>query len=231
MPYILNPFFPVGNLVLPFNSSIVWAAFESNSFDSLTDGANVTTSWPDISGNGRDMTLHNTTYFTYHKNQIHGESAIQFSDNGNWFILPSMAALTEGHFFAVWNYFDPTSNGGWILGVSANSSHYYAFGTNVYEDFGSNARANFDPGTSTPFKKWHTYHGWSATNDYSLNQDNTNRYVSSSNIVGFPSTPRFGANGFNGNNMMCAAFYLMSRKLTSTEVTTMRNYILAKYGV
>lgn len=208
-----------------------------------TNGGNVK-QWNDRSGNGRHVvapagripTL-NTTGGGNSKPAIvfEGVTLRPYFDVPNF-----MTSFTAGEVFVVTklNNDPPGSNAQAGLdktGSTANVPLYPQTGTGVIADsFGSDTRKNSAgnpaPGILTNF---HIYNRISISGEWTSNLNGTQLYNTGTNTVGWNTAPRIGGDTTAGSyldGIMCA-WILFSRKLSTAERTSMKNYLATKYAI
>ena len=213
----------------------LWAYGEARYYKGLTatqytDGANITTDWQDLSGNARHATRTGTP--TAELSEVNGEAVVRYPGGSVYHTLPDMSALTQGSIFLVWKVTDVTTDAGCRFGTSGSTDHYpYTPDTpdGIYSDFGSTVRKTC--GGSVPtITNYHCTYIWSKSNDWGLHQDGQKVYETTTNTVGFHSSPRIAHNGSAGMKVDLAAWYIFSVKPTDANVAKMYRYIQKEFG-
>lgn len=213
----------------------LWAYGEARYYKGLTatqytDGANITTDWQDLSGNARHATRTGTP--TWERSEVNGEAVVRYPGGSVYHTLPDMSALTQGSIFLVWKVTDVTTDAGCRFGTSGSTDHYpYTPDTpdGIYSDFGSTVRKTCGGSVST-ITNYHCTYIWSKSNDWGLHQDGQKIYETTTNTVGFHSSPRIGHNGSAGMKVDLAAWYIFSVKPTDANVAKMYRYIQKEFG-
>lgn len=213
----------------------LWAYGEARYYKGLTatqytDGASITTDWQDLSGNARHATRTGTP--TAELSEVNGEAVVRYPGGSVYHTLPDMSALTQGSIFLVWKVTDVTTDAGCRFGTSGNTDHYpYTPDTpdGIYSDFGSTVRKTCGGSVST-ITNYHCTYIWSKSNDWGLHQDGQKVYETTTNTVGFHSSPRIGHNGSAGMKVDLAAWYIFSVKPTDANVAKMYRYIQKEFG-
>lgn len=213
----------------------LWAYGEARYYKGLTatqytDGANITTDWQDLSGNARHATRTGTP--TAELSEVNGEAVVRYPGGSVYHTLPDMSALTQGSIFLVWKVTDVTTDAGCRFGTSGSTDHYpYTPDTpdGIYSDFGSTVRKTCGGSVST-ITNYHCTYIWSKSNDWGLHQDGQKVYETTTNTVGFHSSPRIAHNGSAGMKVDLAAWYIFSVKLTDANVAKMYRYIQKEFG-
>ncbi len=213
----------------------LWAYGEARYYKGVgvtqyTDGANITTDWQDLSGNARHAVRTGTP--TAELAEINGEAVVRYPGGSVYHTLPDMSALTQGSIFLVWKVTDVTTDAGCRFGTSGSTDHYpYTPDTpdGIYSDFGSTVRKTCGASIST-ITNYHCTYIWSKSNDWGLHQDGQKIYETTTNTVGFHSSPRIAHNGSAGMKVDLAAWYIFSVKPTDANVAKMYRYIQKEFG-
>ena len=213
----------------PNDIASVWAWFEADSY-AQADESSVTTDWQDQSPNNRDITLSGSGTVLYKAGEVNGQDALDIP-GGRYFALPSMVALTSGHYFKVMKNENNAGPGGDHLGTGDNNHYLLSFDSKIYDAFGSTARKDALTNQVT-VTNWHCVHGHSAASDWGMYQNASTVHTTSSNNVGFPSNPKLFRNaGGTDWEGMCAAVYFFSSKLTGGDLAGIKSRITDKYGI
>lgn len=204
-------------------------------------------SWTDISGNARHGTNTGTNRPLYRTNQINGLPAVEFLEvSDTWLDLPNFASgFTVAEIFIVIkiNADPPTivsesiyQTGLWSLGSDAtdNSTHYPFTDGVIYDDFGSTIRKVV--GNPTPsLAAWRLYNVRSAANDWEALLDGTSLFSTTTNTVGFNTSPKLGKDVGGVNTYYLDGFVALvamySRALNSSERTALKSCIASKYAL
>lgn len=193
------------------------------------DGAIITSNWADQSGNNRNAVLSGST-MTYETNELNGKSVIRKpTTSAGGFTLPSLAALTSASIYIVWKVTTgSTSSNSFQAG---GTNHYpYSDGT-IYDGFCSSVRK--EPLTSqiTINGTWHVVRIWSKSADWGMMQNALTVLTTGSNTVQMHTAPFLFGNGTTYMIVDCAAIYIFTDKLGSTDDTSMRARINTLFGL
>jgi hypothetical protein len=205
---------------------------------SVADGANVSVLL-DGSGGENHCPSAGSSRATYHASVINGRGVIRFDGNNDFYDLPNMmAGLSSGEMFVVVKtaQADPPSDSNrtacWAFGANAaDNSHYPFAGGNIYENFGSTARKNWDP---TPkLDQFQVYNVYSAASDWQAFLGNVSTFSTGTNTVGWTDTPWIGKTfsagfWFYGD---IAAIIVYGRMLTTGERDDVYDYLNNKYFI
>lgn len=161
-------------------------------------------------------------------------------DNAGWFTLPDfMTGFTAGHVFVVMQKITKTSVVNSRVGPpigdwGANTDEYFVFSTDntIYDCTGSSARkTTVDPGdiTTNAF----LYEVRTESGAWSNWKDGTSLFSTGTNTVSFGSAPKVMRSTTNTKlyNGYVSEIIFYSRILTAGEITTIKDYITAKYGL
>ncbi|HEY8560524.1 MAG TPA: fibronectin type III domain-containing protein [Pyrinomonadaceae bacterium] len=213
----------------------IWAMYESHTFDHLADGDAIAEDWTDQSGNGRHATVGRSPFLK--KNGLGSHSSLLLDGVGGnrGFVLPSMAALTEGHIFIILKKtgaVGSSENCPFAMGTSGNVS-LYAWGgdTQAHIDFGSTER-NFAPISSPMIDTFRVMDIGSAANDWELSMEGVLQGSTAVNTVSFPASPKLGY--FNDGNFFIGeivACYIFDEKLSDPDRTVVLDWIDYLYGL
>jgi len=159
------------------------------------------------------------------------------SENGGYFSMPNfISAYTAGHCWTVFKKdTDPTGDsdgpplGNW--GTTNDSYFPYPGDNTIYEAFGSNARKDNITHT-VALNIWGVYEIRTASAAWSNYINGTQQFTTGTNTVAFSTAPTVGQEKagrvFRGQ---FAETFFYNRVLTSGEITTIKSYITAKYGI
>lgn len=201
--------------------------------DALTAADNDTiTTWTDSSGNARDLTGGTGIYKTGILNSL---PIVRFDGVDDGYTVPDLSALTAGTAFVLVKIdVDPPGSPGqtgiWRLQTAASASHYpYTDGV-IYDGAGSTTRQTVGDPTPSLSSTFRLYCVRSATNDWKAFLDGSQLFTTSTNTVGFSSTPNLGRNS-DGNALDgdVAEFVIYDSALSSTDRQDVEAYFTAKY--
>lgn len=210
----------------------LWAAFESDSY-SGSDGSNITTNWPDITGNGNTAVVNGTP--TFETNELNGKPIVRMSaDSSDWYLLPDMSSFTAGAMVTVRKVRDVTTSGGDAFGVGSGLASHLPFASdtsNIYDDFGSSERRIFASGI-TILNTWHITYQYSAANDWGYEQNWVELEHDATNTVSFYWFP-FLSKNITGELLKedVAARYIFNVKPSASALAKLRRRIQDKYGL
>ena len=178
-------------MAIPTDIAGLWGWWKADAI-SGSDGELIET-WPDSSGNARDLTPGEATLET---NELNGLPIMRFDGINDYFDMPSLAALTAGTVFLLVKISaDPPGTdeqtGLWRGGSHVEAVHYPYTDGNIYDGWGSTVRKNTGNPALT-LASWRTYCVRSATNDWTSFLDGTQHFTTGTNTVGFTATPAFG---------------------------------------
>lgn len=222
---------------------------KADAITGIADDGNITTNWPDSSGNARNATAvqgasdwprYRSTAGPNSMPAVKPYAAAGNIDNAGWFTLPSFASgFTAGHVFIVMQKIAKTSvvasrAGPPIGDWGTSTDEYFVFSTDskIYDGTGSSVRkTTVDPGdvTTNAF----LYEVRTASGAWSNWKDGTSLFSTGTNTVAF-STAGFvmhtTTNGKHYNGYVSEIIFY-SRVLSAGEITTIKSYITAKYGL
>lgn len=197
------------------------------------------TGFVDQSGNGRTITLpgggNNPTIGAGVAN---GHAAFRFSAaSQQYFTLPSMAALTAGEVYVVFQKTaDPASSsaaaGFWNLGSQDFDSHAPWTDGSIYDGFGSTVRKTV--GNPTPSLALPSYYNvQSASGNFTAQLNGSALFTTATNSVGFPTAPMIGrslvANGRFLDGAI-AEIFIYSQIRSAAERAALIATLQATYG-
>jgi hypothetical protein len=202
----------------------------------FNDGDQITTAWPDASGNSRNATPQGSPKPLYKTNQINSLPAVYFGGACHFTLATFMSGYTSGEVIIVAKRDeDPSSSVGpleqdWGSSTGSVGHWPYSDGT-IYETFGSTGRHTV--GNPSPsLTSWRTYNVRSATNAYSAHLDGLQIYSSGSNTVGFYNgTHLIGYNRVQYFVGHIAEIIFYNRVLTDSERETVYDYLESKYAL
>ena len=114
----------------------------------------------------------------------------------------------------------------------AGTDLFYPYQRQIYDCFGSDAIKQVGA-PSYPITSYHVYNATSQPNLWTARINGSVQYTTTTNTVGFTNTPTIGALAtqysyyFQG---YIAEIIVLDHALTTTERTTVQNYLIAKYG-
>lgn len=241
---IINPYVYVSAVPGPNTISGLQLWLEADTIPGPPANDAEISTWPDDSGNARDVTgVVGATKKPRFKstsgpNSKPAVSLRQISDGqGGYFTVPNfMSAYTSGHAFVVLKKDeDPTANSDcppldW--GTQTDLYFPYTGNQHIYEGWGTDARKDdITPGTS--LAAWLLYETRTASGAWSDWINGTQIFTTASNTVAFTTTPTIGfinatSRVFRG---MVAEVIFYNKVLSAGEITTIKTYITAKYGL
>lgn len=207
--------------------------WEADSY-SLADGASVETDWPDKTGNGYVGTRPATGNIglVFKTNQLNGQPCIRLDGTSNCYfgVNGSHSGQSAYSFAIIWRINDITTSGGNNLSGAGTAAHYPFSGSGIYTNFGSNARRG-PFSTLVTLSDFHVYLGWSASNDRAVYQNSSLLDSFATNTVSLANPMYIGFNGSQRMKVDVAAFYFAITKWSDDDITNLRSYWLAKYGL
>lgn len=223
----------------PIVSTSMWAYYEADSFNGSgvalpSDGANISTSWQDLSGNARHATVSGSP--TFETNELNGLAAVRLgADSNDYFTIPDMSALsTAVTVFIVQKVNDVTTNAGHKMGSYSGNDSYYPYEPDtpdgIYDSIGSSDRKTCGPSEVT-ITSWHVTHVQSASNNWNLWQNGMLVHNDTSHTVGCSSTPYIGFNGAAYMKADIAAIYIYSNNMSALNAAKQYRYLAQKWGV
>ena len=252
MSFIVNPYaFAVGGFG-PDPSTIsnleLW--LKADAITGVSEGGDVNI-WVDSSGNSRDATgavgtgSIKPTYLG--SGGPNSQPAVRMSATGASgtasrprFNLPNfMTGFSAGHGFTVVKLdSDPPPTDGESSPVwgdwGSGGDGYFCFGgdSKIYDDFGTNSRKTTVNPTPA-LTSWRLYEVRSASAAWSNHLDGTQLFSTGTNTVGWSTSPYIGFTATNSKrlNGIIAEVIFYSRVLNSTEISKIKSYITAKYGL
>ena len=162
--------------------------------------------------------------------------------NVGWFDLPNfLTAFTAGHAFVVVKInADPppgTGNCGSPLGFwtgHATLDSLYPFTDGIIYEGAMSTSRHTTVNPTPALTSWRLYEIRSASGAYSTHLDGTQIFTTASNTVGWGTTPRIGRSRAGVTATLrgdIAEVIFFSRVLNSTEITSIKSYITAKYAL
>ena len=212
----------------------LWAYGEARYFKGTdvaqyADGANITTDWQDLSGNGRHAVRTGTP--TYELAECNGEAAVRLPGGSVYFTFPDMSGLSTVSIFLVWKITDTSTDGGNRMGTSANTDHYpLTADSHIYSDFASSVRKDCGASKVT-VTNYHVTHIWSKASDWGMEQNGMLVHSTGTNTVAPHSSPRLGHNGSAGMKADLVGWYIFSNKPTTANKEKEYRYIAKEFGV
>lgn len=224
---------------------------KAGSITGLNDNDQVTSNWPDSSGNGNDARPQGVTVKPRWKatggpnSQPAVNMGQNLGSNGGYFDFASAASTimgspAAGHGFAVVKIdADPPSSNGHaapaIAQFGSSTDEYYTFPSDskIYDGFGSSARKTTVNPTPS-LTSWRLYESRSAANDWSNWLDGTQLFSTASNTVSWNgSRASIGNTNTNSKTMdgLIAEVIVYDKILSAGELTTIKTYIADKYGL
>lgn len=214
----------------------LWAAYEARYFNGVgvalpSDGANITTSWQDITGLGNHATVSGTP--TFETNECNGQPIVRLgADSNDYFTMPSWDAFTAVTFVAVLKVTNTTTSGGNNLGDSGDAGAYTLNADGIiYDETGTTVRKTCGL-PITPITSYHLLMVWSASNDYRMELNGMLQYATATNTVGSPAAPTIG---FNGSaqymKVDVPAIYVDNAKMTAAKLAQLAAYVAQNFGV
>jgi hypothetical protein len=164
--------------------------------DAITASDNdAVATWPDSSGNARDLT---SGTGIYKANIQNGLPIVRFDGVDDSYVVPDLSALTAGTVFIVVRVDnDPPGAAGqtglWGLGTDSNSTHFPYTDSVIYDQFGTTARKTTGDPTVSLSAGFVVYNAISAAADWRSYLNNTLHFSTGTNTVGFTFAPRLGS--------------------------------------
>jgi hypothetical protein len=246
MSSLVNPFVLGSSAPPPDPSTItnlqLW--LQADAITGLSDNTQITGTWPDSSGNGRNATsVPGGGGGPKWRSSLgpNSKPAVQFGVGGSgWFSLPNfMTGFTAGHVFVVMkkitkSSFVPAVSGPPIGDWGATTGDLFVFNTDqkIYDGTGSSVRkATVDPGDITT--NWFVYEVRTASGAWTNYKSGTQLFTTATNTVSFNSTPFLAHTVTNTSTYdgYLAEIIFYSRVLNSTEIATVKTYLTFKYGL
>lgn len=224
---------------------------KADAITGLSNGDQITTVWPDSSGNGRDATAVAGSSGEKPTWQATGgpnsKPAVKFRDSSNttinfgWFSLPNfMTGFTAGDVFVVMQKLSKSNLsvnlcspplGDW----GSTTDDFFCFQTDqkIYDGTGSTLRkTTVDPGdvTTTAF----VYEVRTASGAWSNYKDGTQLFTTATNTVAFNSAPFVGHTATNSKRYdgLTSEIIFLSRVIddTTERKAVIHAYLNTKYG-
>lgn len=222
-------------LVLPGNVAGVRSWLKADSI-SLANGAGLT-SWPDSSGNNAPATATTGTP-TFQANVQNGLPSVRFTGS-QLMSLPSgfASGFTAGTIFIVIKAVaDPpgaaATSGIWSFGsdtAGGTDTHYpYTDGT-IYDDWGSTTRKTTVNPTPS-LAQFNVYSVISAAGAWTSWLNNAQLYTTSSNTVGFPTSPLLGGGATVNFNGDIGEVLIYNSALSTADRASVFSYLKARWG-
>jgi hypothetical protein len=188
------------------------------------------TSWTDLSGQNNHATQSSAGAKPTFKNDG-AFPVVRFNGTTNLLNIFDCSALNEAEIFIVLRVAndppaDVAQSGLWTFGTDTNRTHFPYLDGNVYEQFGTTARKSVGNPTPDLSSAFRIYNAYSADSDYQVSLDKTPIFSTSSNTVGFTSTPLLGQSmpfTFFEGDMREIVFF--DHKLAGAQRTNMENYL------
>lgn len=224
---------------------------KADAITGIADDGNITTNWPDSSGNVRNATAvqgstdwprFRSTAGPNSKPAVKMYSAAGLSvDVAGWFTLPNfMTGFTAGNVFVVMQKITKSSvvagRSGPPLGDwGSNTDEYFVFSTDqkIYDCTGSSARkTTVDPGdiTTAAF----VYEVRTASGAWSNYKDGTQLFTTATNTVAFGAAPKIGRSTTNSKKYdgYISEVIFFSRVLddTTERKAVIHPYLNSKYA-
>lgn len=215
----------------------------------LSDGDQITTNWPDSSGNGRNATavqgatdwpIWQQTAGPNSTARVKSYAAAGAIDNAGWFTLPNfMTGFTAGDVFVVFQKITKFSAvnsrcGPPIGDWGSTADDYFCFNdSKIYDGTGSSARkTTVDPGDITT--NAHVYEVRTASGAWSNLLDGVSLFSTGTNTVGFGTTPKLmrsaGSSKLYDGYLSEVIFYSRVLDDTTERKATIHTYLNTKYG-
>lgn len=203
-----------------------------------SDGANIA-SWPDASGNSRNATQSTEADKpNLEVAELNGLNVVRFmNSNSEWLNLPNfLTGFSAGTIFLVIkSAFEPNTNsaGAIKMGSSASADHWTNADNNWYSDFGSTVRKNIG-NPATTLAQWNIIMLRSASADWKAFINGTQVFTTSSNTVGWSTTPFLGSGHptnvqtFDG---WIAEVVLLSEAVGTDDRQKVEGYLAHKWGL
>jgi hypothetical protein len=190
-------------------------------------------SWQDQSGLGNDALQGNASLQpTLSQNSISGLPAVHFS-GGQTISLPNfMNGATAGEIFIVLRcdpYTPGTIRGFMRIGSNAYNAHYPLTGGVIADNFGSTTRQDAAGTPEQDLSQYHIYNAISTSSEWTSRINGTIFYSTSSNTVGFSTSPQIGQSQswyFAGD---IAEILVYDRELSDPERDAVVVYLGSRY--
>jgi hypothetical protein len=188
-----------------------------------SDGTNITT-WSDLSGNGYDFTRVQGSATITASRTPSGHRAVVGNSNAQVSRSSYLSAQSYSAAEVFTFYKPPSSGGSWVIdafGSAGQASHMPWSDGKVYTDFGSTVRKINAAVTGISADTWAAVSMYSASNDWRLYVDGTERFSTSTNTVGWRNGTHYVFQGV----VEMAEVFMYNRVLTSSERAAMFSYL------
>jgi len=201
------------------------------------DGNNNISAWQDQSGNNFQAAQTAASNKPVWASTGAGSvPAVYFDGNQRFFNVSDVnSTATAGELFVVLKTagdqnaphgFLRFSSGGTSSG--AGTDILYPYQGQIYDCFGSNAIKQL--GTpAIPLTNYHIYNATSQANQWTARLNGSVQYSTATNTVGFTNTPTIGGLYYWFQGYM-AEIIIYDHALTTTDRTTIQNYLISKYN-
>lgn len=238
----------VGDAPLTIANLELW--LKADAITGIPDDGNITTTWPDSSGNARHATAVQgaSDWPTYQAAAgpnsmpaVKSRKAATLSvDSSGWFTLPNfMTGFTAGHVFVVMKKIQkssavPSRSGPPLGDWGSTTDDYFCFQTDskIYDGTGSSLRkTTVDPGDVTT--NWFLYEVRTASGAWSNWKDGVSLFSTGTNTVAFGSAPFLGRTTTNTKKYDGFWFEVIfySRVLNAAEITTIYDHLETRTGI
>jgi hypothetical protein len=219
-----------------FPSSMpVFAVYEAFRETGLGNGDSVSTLTDLVSGSSRNATQATAGKKPiYTTNQLNGRAAYVFDlANSQEVTIPSMTGLSASEIWHVVKVNTVSGSSNTAIhqfGSDASSNHYPYTDGNNYDNGGSNARKSW-AATGADSRVFHLGAWVNAAAEFTYYYNGTQKYTTGSNTPSLISTPTLAHAGVVYCSMALCATFIFTRKLTSDERDTMKEYVRNVYGL